>query len=203
MKKQVKIVLWTGLFFLAVRGMASPLDLAKAVHYLAPTNFYGGSFGEARSDPGDNPVSLPGLEFLSYMDKNDRYGLVTFQLGLVGAYVGEGKVVKFLPTEPIDLKKYMEAEYEGKFPKTTPVATGKIDGLASVSITATRPPGTIRPYFFHFCWIQIETNIVVKISAYSCNTNSFSSVTNSLQSIKIDKPKLLEFLHSKTAGEKL
>ena len=178
--------------------MAAPLDFSKFIYYTCPTNFYRYTLDdELRSDPGDDPFSMNGRIGLQYKDKNDRCGLILFQFGLAGAYVGEGKVVKFLPTEPGDLKKYMEAEYEGKFPQVTPVAVGKIDGLTAVSVTASRPPGQIRPYFYHFCWIQIETNIVVKISVYSCNTNSFNAVTNSFQSIKIDKGRLLESLTEK------
>jgi len=105
--------------------------------------------------------------------------------------------VKFLPTEPTDLKKYLEAEYNGRFPNITPAVIDEIDGLTSVSLTATRPPGPIRPYFLYFRWIQIKTNMVVKIEAVSCNTNTFMAVSNSIRSIKIDKTQLLKALSMK------
>jgi hypothetical protein len=201
-KKQIAAVLWTGLLTLTVQSVAAPLDFTEAIHYTSPTNFYRYTLDEGlRSDPGDNPFSMNGQTFLQYKDKNDQCDLVIFQFGLVGAYIGEGKVVKFLPVTPTSLKTEIESEYNGKFSNST-VAAGEICGLTSVSLTAIRNPDAIRPYFLHFCWIQIETNTVLKISAYSCNAESFKAVTNSLQSLKIDKPKLLELFHSKIANEK-
>jgi len=194
MRNQILLI---GLLFFAIQGIAAPVDVAKAVHYTPLSNFYGGTFGAPRTDPGDNPFSMNGPEFLDYMNKNDRCDLITFQLGFAGAYVGAGKVVKFLPTEPTDLKKYLEAEYNGRFPNITPAVIDEIDGLTSVSLTATRPPGPIRPYFLYFRWIQIKTNMVVKIEAVSCNTNTFMAVSNSIRSIKIDKTQLLKALSMK------
>ena len=203
MKKQITAVLWAGLLALTVSGVAAPLDFTKAIHYTPPTNFYRSLLDdESRSDPGDNPLSMNGPEVLHYLNKNDRCGLIIFQFGLVSAYIGEGKIVKFLPVTPAALKAEMESEYRGNFSNSTPVVAGEISGLTSVSLTATRPPGPVRPYFLHYCWVQVETNIALKISAFSCDAEAFKAVTNSLQSLKIDKPKLLEFLHSQTANEK-
>jgi len=202
MKRQITAVLWIGLLISDFRSVAAPLDFTKAINYSAPTNFYRSRFDESRSDPGDSPFSMNGREFFHYMDKNDRYGLVIFQFGLIGAYVGEGKVVKFSPVTPASMKTEMENEYLGKFPNSMQLVEGEISELTSVSLTVARQPGSIRPYFLHFCWIQVETNAVLKISAFSCNAESFKAVTNSLQSLQIDKPKLLEIFHSISVSEK-
>jgi hypothetical protein len=191
-KKQIIAALWTGLLALTVRGMTAPPDFTKAIKYTPPTNFYGGPAGEARTDPGDNPFSMNGPRVLEYLDKNDRCGCIIFQLGLVGAYVGEGKVVKFLPVASSALKEEIESEYKGKFPNSTPAIVGEINGLTSVSLTATRPPGEIRPYFLYFCWIQIETNIALKVAAYACNAESIQAMTNSLKTLQIDKKQFLK-----------
>src|ERR1700733_11822614 len=201
-KRQIKMILWIGLLIVAVQCFAAPLDFTEAIHYTSPTNFYRYTLDEGlRSDPGDNPFSMNGRVFLQYKDKNDQCGLIIFQFGLVGAYIGQGKVIKFLPVTPTTLKAEMESEYRGKFPNST-VVTGEISGLTSASLMTARNPGSVRPYFLHFCWIQIETNTVLKISAYSCNTESLKAVTDSLLSLKIDQPRLLKFLHSKIASEK-
>jgi hypothetical protein len=186
-----------GIFFLAVRILAAPVDFTEVIHYTPPTNFHGGPAGESRTDPGDNPFSMSGAELLTYKDKYDRCGLITFRIGTVRAYVSKGKVVKFLPVDPGGLKKDLENENEGKFPQQTPAAITKISESTAVSMTATRPRGPNAPCFLHFCWIQIETNIVLRVTAVACEAETFKALTNSMQSIKIDKPRLLEALKPK------
>jgi len=194
MKKQVGIAVCAWLCLLTVTAVAAPLDLAQAVHYTAPTNFFNISPAAARTDPGDSPLSLGGLQFLDYKDKNYRnFSEVIFQVGLAGVYIGPGKILHCSPVTPSLLKNEIESEYHRNFPEAS-ATLNKINGMTSVSLTATRPPGPVRPYFLHFCWIEVETNIIVKVSVYSCDTNSFAVATNSLQSIKIDKEVFLKAL---------
>jgi len=199
---QLKITLAAGLFFLAIPVQAASPDPTKIIRYTPPTNFYGGPAGESRTDPGDNPFSMSGPELLAYKSKYDRCGSITFRLGLVRAYVGQGKVLKFLPVEPAGLKEDLESEYKGTFPQITPGTITKISESTAVSLTATRPPGPNTPYFLHSCWIQIETNLVLKVTAVSCEAEVFKALTNSVQSIKIDKPQLLEALKPESGSEK-
>jgi hypothetical protein len=91
----------------------------------------------------------------------------------------------------------MNQEYQGKFPQITPATTGRINGFDAVSLTASRPPGGAGPYYFYFCWIAVETNIALKITAISCNAASFKAITNSMQSIQIDKRQVLALLQPK------
>jgi hypothetical protein len=60
-------------------------------------------------------------------------------------------------------------------------------------MTSPSPLGTI---FFHSCWIQIETNIVIKISATSCDAKIFDALTNSLQSLKINRKGIIKLVAS-------
>jgi len=196
-KTLVRRVLFVCFLSIAVPILAVP-NFTKAIRYTAPTNFYGGVAGETRTDPGDNPFSLEGPDVLSYKDRSDwNCGDIMFRFGLVSAYVGPGKVIKYLPVTDSTLKAEMDGEYKGKFPQSTPATIGQINGLNSVSLTASRPPGGAGPYYFYFCWIPIETNIALKITAVSCNADSFKAITNSMQSIKIDKRQVLELLQPK------
>lgn len=192
------LVIILGTILAAFHSLAAPPDFTKVIHYAAPTNFVGLVAGEKRSDPGDNPMILSGPRIFDFKERYDyrHPSEIIFNLGLVCACVGPGKVIEFLPTTPDLMKKEMEAQYKGKFPTITSVSIEKINGLNAVCFTASRPPGPVQPYFLHFCWVQIETNIVLKITAVSSNINIFQSETNSLQSLQIDKSSLLRMLGS-------
>jgi hypothetical protein len=169
-------------------------DLAVCIHYTPPTNFYGGFITQPRTDPGYNPLSLASSEFLEYSDL--RTGAhVLFSFALIGAYVGEGKVPHFLPVTPSLMMKEIEAEYKGKFPDITPASLSQMHGLTAVNITAARPEGQQR--FLRSCWIQVETNIALKITAFASDAPSFTTTTNSLNAINIDKSTFLGTLYAK------
>jgi hypothetical protein len=176
---------------------ASP-EIAKIIQYTAPTNFFGGVDIESRSDPGDNPLSLQGPQILSFRERYDyrHPSDIIFNVGLACAYVGPGKVIQYVPATPQALKQDMETFYKDKFPASTPVLVSKIAGLTAVSFSASRPPGPIQPFFLHYCWIQIETNIVLKITAVSSDVTTFQHETNSLQTVKVDKVAFLRMLSS-------
>lgn len=194
----MKVLLTLGALLSAFQALASPPDSTKVIHYTAPTNFLGGVAVEPRSDPGDNPMALDGPPILEFKERYDyrHPSEIRFNLGLACAYLGPGKVVQFLPATATSLKEDMEAQYKGKFPTSTSVSIGKINRLTAVSFTGKRPPGPVQPYFLHFCWLQIETNIVLKITAVSSDIKIFQSETNSLQSLEIDKVSLLRMLGS-------
>jgi len=194
------IALCVGLLLLAVQAKCGELDFAKAIHYSVPTNVLTPVIGALRHDPGDNPLSLdgPGCQYGSA----DNSTWLIFQTGLVRAYIGQGKVVHFLPVEPSTLKEDLENQYrtggeggQGKFSSVTPATISKINGRTAVSLTATRAGGN--PSLFLFCWIQIETNIALKITAVSSKSEAFEALTNSLQSVKIDKTALFAALTPK------
>jgi hypothetical protein len=206
---KIRMLCCFGLLLLIVQCFASlSNDITNAIKYAPPTNWYGGFAGKARSDPGDPLFSLDSPELLHYATygragKSGR-GDIIFQIGLVGAYVGPGKVIKYLPAEPSDLKKYLESEYKGRWSGTqvSPASIDKIGGLVSVSLTVTRPEGPTKPTVLHFCWVQIDTNIVLKIGAYVNSAKDLQDVTDSLKSLKIDRQALLKLLNTPPPAKK-
>ena len=180
---------------LAITATAGRLsDLAACIRYTPPTNFYGGVVTQPLTDPGDNSFSLTSPEFLEY--SNPRSGAhVLFSFALIGAYVGKGKVTHFLPVTPSLMMKEIEAAYKGQFPDTTPPSLSRIHALTAVNLTAARPDG--QPRFLRFCWIQLETNLALKITAFASDTLSFTTTTNSLNTISIDKPAFLATFYAK------
>jgi hypothetical protein len=189
MKKQAGTASLTFIFFLFhASGIGSSLDFSKAIHYTPPTNFISTPLGSDDDLFGGNMATFQ-------YSSGDQCSTVIFQLGLACFYVGEGKVIKFLPAKPTDLKESLGNEYKGRLPNLTPAVIGELHGLTDVSLTATRPPGG-NPRFFEFCWTQLETNIVVKVTAVSCDYETFKELTNSWQSLKIDKDGILKQLAS-------
>jgi len=193
MKKQIKLIL--GLFMLAViagRGMCGSIEnFTKTIHYIPPKPFFINDVptNEVFTDPfsiGEN-----GVQYTSASD--DQCSLLTFQLDLACYYLGDGKVYKFLPAKPSDLQIDFDKFYQDQLKLTNmPAATfRKVSGLTAVNSTATKSPGA-GPTFFYFCWVQLETNIVVKISVASCDLKTFNGLTNSLQSLKINKNEILK-----------
>jgi hypothetical protein len=184
MKRQAKFILWlSSMIFMAKCGLCDPLDISKAMRYTPPTNFVSTVVGSDDNIFGGNLAS-------SQYSSSDQCSTIVFQLSLACFNIGEGKVIKFLPAKPTNLQENLENEFKGKLPNLTPAVIGKLDGLTDVSLTATRP--NTSPAFFHFCWIQLETNIVVKVTAVSCDAETFKALTNSIQSLKIDRKKLLK-----------
>jgi len=191
--KLIGLVISARLLLYSSAALGDELEkLAAAIHYRPPINFFQ-CLPTDRNDLGDNPLSMRGGTLLQYGDKNSPCGEVSFSLGWAGVFAGEGKVVKFLPTGPKELKELLETEYRDKFPQVSPAAVMNLGGATAVSLTATRPPESgAMPYFLHFCWIQLETNAVVKVTAVTCNADTFKALTNSMATIKVDKAPLLK-----------
>ena len=166
----------------------------ETVHYTAPTNFFtfDPKAAYATNESFTDPFSIGeyGMEY----NCSDQCSSLIFRLDLACYYIGDGKVYKFLPSRPSDLKedfdKFCKSDLVGltNFPPSKFI---KVSGLTAVSSTTTRPPGK-GATFFQLCWVQLETNIVVKISIASCDIKTFSMLTNSLQSLKIDKNGILK-----------
>lgn len=188
--KQAGTTFLTFIFFLFhTSGICGPLEFEKAIDYKPPRPLYG--HFQLKIDPGDDPFSGDGMGFqcLSY----DQCSSVIFQLGIVRFQIGNGKAVKFLSTSPSDLKSELESQWKDKFPNVTPATIGKLNEFTTVSLTAFRS-GDTKPSLFQVCWVQIETNMVLKITAVSCDATTFNALTNSLQSLKINKSRLLASL---------
>jgi hypothetical protein len=188
MKHAIALALCMVVLGLTRSTTAAPPDLSDIVRFAAPTNFFRHiPEGPPRSDQGDDPFSMDGREFFYYQDKNDRYGQIIFKFGAVGAFVGQGKAVKFTTVTPATLKKQFEYAYRGNFSDAASIISSEIDGLPFVGLSAVR---TAQPNYWHWCWVQVDTNTVLKITVVSGDKETFKGVTNSLSSLTIDQPKL-------------
>lgn len=185
------LIFFLALFFLETFCNAVSPDFCAALNYPVPPGY---GLCDLNSDPGDNPFSGdgPGLIYSA----GDQHSEIRFQMAIVRFSIGRGKVTQFLSATPSDLKDELVAEYKGKFPEMTPAVIHKLGEFTTITLTASRPPGG-RPSFLEFNWVQLETNIVLKITATADSLDAFKTATNSLQSLKIDKAKLFESLQPK------
>jgi hypothetical protein len=113
-------------------------------------------------------------------------------MGFVGLSIGDGHVITYQHIDPPTLKKLLEQTYKGKLPLPSPATLKSVSGL-----TAARWTGEASQTFIDISWIQIETNLVLKVTATAHDTNSFAALTNSLQTLTIDKAQFLESLQPK------
>lgn len=172
---------------------SGPTNWAHAVYYTPPTNFLGGAMPltRSRNDPGDNPFSFNSPEFLLY-ENLDKNAAIIFRFALIGVYFGEGKIPHYLPVTPDLMKEAFERENKGRHPDMKPATLDTINGLTSVSLTALNSSGT--PNRCRECWIQVQSNIVIKIYAVASDAETFRVVTNSLGTITVDKDNLIRAL---------
>ena len=183
------------LFLLPIHAICGPQELASAIHYTPPTNFIGG-IAHPRTDPGDSPFLMDSPDFLEYGSRTG--GEVFICYGLIGASIGKGKVINYPPVTTFLMKEEIGNECKKRFPNPDSILADEIGGLTSVKLTATQPEGRSR--FYQVCWIQVETNIALKITAFASDAKTFQEITNSVQSITIDKDKFLNALAPKQAN---
>jgi hypothetical protein len=119
---------------------------------------------------------------------------------LIDFTIGEGKVLRYQHVGPKELKKCLEASGDGVLPASPPVVLEKIGGLTAATWRgelSTTPGSRFKTAFIELCWAQIETNIVLKITATAHDATAFAALTNSLRSLQINKAQLLESLQPK------
>lgn len=195
MKIQLKTIL--GILILRVcaeRGLCSSVEnFTNTVTYITPTNFYMHNYSD---DNYPAPFTIGGslIEYDAYANSTDPDSNIQFDLALACYSFGKDGV-KVLETKPSDLKKDFENYYRDVFTNMPPAKIGKLDGLTTVSSTASMPAAS-GTWFFHSSWIQIETNVVVKVTVNSYNAEVFDSLTNSLKTIKINRQRILKVVAS-------
>ena len=187
MKTRTKIIWGLGILF-SLRGSGvcgSVTNFSNTVSYTAPTNFFMIDYKEDQSTPfsiGGSPIEYD----------HDPNSSISFELSYACFSVGKGKAYQFQSATLSDLKHDFESFYRQYFTNMPPAIIGKTAGLASVSSSAVVPPSELGTCYFYSSWVQIETNIVVKVKASSCDANIFKELTNSLQTLKIDKNGILK-----------
>src|ERR1039457_3516835 len=167
------------MLILTNRGLCSSVDnFTNTVIYTAPTNFYMYDYSH---DDFPDLFTIGGslIEYDANVSSPDPDSTIQFGLAMACYSIGQGGV-KFFETKPSDLEKDFENYYRDVFTTMPPAKIGKLDGLVTVSSTASMP-AAMGTWLFHSSWIQIETNIVVKVTVNSYNAQVFNSLTNSLK----------------------
>jgi hypothetical protein len=192
MQKESKLVLLiAGMLLFHATAFCDDRELIKAIQFTLPSGVAPLKV-PLRSDPGDDPLALNGPGF-SCAGWDRQRSEADFQICFARAYVGEGKAIHFLSAETSDLKQELEKQYKDRFPDALPATVGKIDGLTAISLATTSSVGVSR----FICWVQLETNIVLKIHGVSCSAETFRTLTNQLYAVKIDKAQVLKSLEPK------
>ncbi|MGP8200775.1 MAG: hypothetical protein ACLQU4_14870 [Limisphaerales bacterium] len=196
---KAKTIYCIGLLLLVIRCIADASgDVANAIRYTPPPNFYGGVSVQAPSNSSRKPFSRSGAPLLHYAyirGPKEEWSDIRFQLGDAMGYFGPGKTPTIMPMEASHLKQFLESEYNGRFPQITPATIGKLGGLTAVSLVASRPNGKAHTTQFYFCYVRVETNILLKISASLGNASLLQAFTNSLQTVTINKKGLRDLLN--------
>jgi hypothetical protein len=128
------------------------------------------------------------IEYDCYNNPDDN---IQFGLALA-CYSYERDGIKILRAKPSDLKRDFENYYSDVFTNRPTPEIHKISGFVAVSLTASKPTVTSGTWFFHSSWIQIDTNVIVRVTVNGYNAKTFNSLTNSLKTIKINRQKILE-----------
>ena len=198
MKERTMTAVWaTILLFTALRGGCADTNFLQAIRYTPPAG-YGGYFGLDGGAPSDNLFSGEGPGFMC--SSRDHTSFIVFQLGLVGFYFSNGKIMKFHPVGAAELKQSLELTFKGKFPTMTPAVIGNMSGLTVADLTAQRPPGS-PPTLLRACWVQVGSNAVLKVTAASSDPDAFRELTNSIGKLTIDKSKMEECVRLQLKAE--
>jgi hypothetical protein len=101
-----------------------------------------------------------------------------------------------LPRSPSDLQNDFLNYYHGgvaNFTNLVPVILGKTAGYTSVSASTFFPSND---NYFYSCWIQIESNIVVRVEIETSSKQTFKVAQKSLKTLKIRKKEILSIVQS-------
>lgn len=138
------------LFFFTIRLFGDPVELTNAVgaiHLVPPAGFYAHMGVDQNTDSGDSPFNLDGPEFLSYVKYGENSGEIAFEPGMVGAYIGAGKVLHFKRVTASLLKAEMEEACMNISGGTSSVTVETIDGYTAANLIVSGLGG-VNPRFF-------------------------------------------------------
>ena len=175
---------------LCVTQAAHTADLSPGSFTYKPPAGYG-CFG-LHHDPGDSPFSQegPGCQYLS----NDQHSSVIFRLCLVRLPVGNPAPGAFTSSVESALQKRIAAASAGLSNRSAIMIHRQAE-LPTVSVSGTvrkTADVPLRELLVGMRWVHIQSNLVLKITAVSPHMSAFSSLTNSLVSMQVDRARLLE-----------
>jgi hypothetical protein len=120
---------------------------------------------------------------------------ILFMLG-PGCFRSDKYGDPMLPRSPADLRDDFDFYYHRFLLQLTnlpPARIGKTAGYTSVSSSTFF---TNNNNYYSSCWIQIKSNIVVRVEIQSTSKTSFDAATNSLKTLKINKKEILNIVES-------
>jgi hypothetical protein len=145
------------------------------------------SYGE-RNDPGDNPFDMrsKAVTFQPQGVRQSDFRALAICTRLVGASIGEGKVVSINPISDEQLKSAMAAEIVPGGPTNlTQVEETKLAGQRALKIHRATTMLT------ETYWVRVRPNQVLEVSLFGANEALLASIRPWLSSLKInvsDKP---------------
>ena len=173
---------------------SSITNFTKSVYYVPPADFHMHDFSKDEY-----------YDLFSYWGSGIQYetlnegSTILFMLGpacFTNPQGGRQFCGPMLPRNPSDLSKDFNKYFHGFVANLTnlpPATIGKTAGYTSVSASTFF---TNNNSHFYSCWIQIESNIVVRVEIGSPSKESFDAAKNSLKTLKISKNEIVNIVKS-------
>ncbi len=199
-KRILLLAYLTGFTFLLLgsESFASSItNFTKSVYYVPPTNFYMHDFSK------DDFTDLFAYWGSGIQYEEPKGTTILFMLGPSCYFVtNQGRTQlcsPLLPRNPSELRNDFDKNYHGfgaNFTNLPPAIVGKTKvgktaGYTSVSASTFFSSNNS---YFYSCWIQIESNIVVKVEIQTASKESLDFARNSLRTLKIKKKEILNIV---------
>lgn len=139
-------------------------------------------YGEG-NDPGDNPFSMRSKAMVFRSGTGADFSSISFSMRLVGASLGEGKIVTIKPISDEELKQAMAIELINKRGTNAPtVEFATLAGQKALKLHTA---------FDENFWVRVRPNRVLDIHLHASSESHLVEVRGWLSSVKIqvsDKP---------------
>jgi hypothetical protein len=195
MKTQINLIIGLLVVLSVSASLGQPASITnftKSVHYVPPADFKLEDYFRD-SDQKDWPADL-----FKYCGSGVQYGGTILFMLEPSCFGYPDTQARFpgplFPRSPADLKIDFDKYYHGLVANFTnlPSATiGKTAGYTSVSASTFF---TSNNNYFYSCWIQIKSNIVVRVEIETSSKESFDAARNSLKTLKINKKEIMNIV---------
>jgi hypothetical protein len=135
------------------------------------------------NDPGDNPFSMRSKVIVFQSGTGADFNFISFSMRLVGATLGEGKVVTIKPISDEELKQAMAIELIHKRGTNAPT-------VEETTLAGQRTLKFHTPHDDHY-WVRVRPNRVLEIHLHAPSEPHLVEVQGWLSSLNIqvsDKP---------------
>jgi hypothetical protein len=191
----VRYLITLVVFSFAGKLLASSItNFTKSIYYVPPPDFHMHDFSK---DDFTDLFSYWGSG-IQFEDQKDT--TILFMLGPSCYFVTtQGRIQKcspLLPRNPSELRNDFDKYYPGLVPNFTnlpPAQLGKQAGYTSVSASTFF---TNNSNYFYSCWIQVESNIVVRVEIETASKEALDVASNSLKRLKINQKEIVNIVKS-------